>query len=175
RERVAVVMNGVDGCLFQPRDRLEARRALGLSAHTKLALYVGNLKPEKGPLDLARAWPIVARHLPDAELAIVGAGPLRDDVAASIGQGATLVGAQPLDRIPQWMAACDVLVLPSHVEGTPNVVLEALASGRRVVASAVGGVPDLITSPTLGVLVPPRDPDALADALMTALHAPYDP
>jgi len=73
-----------------------------------------------------------------------------------------------------WMAAADLVVLPSHVEGTPNVVLEALASGRRVVASAVGGVPDLITSKTLGALVPASDPEALADALVLALRQPYD-
>jgi glycosyltransferase involved in cell wall biosynthesis len=73
------------------------------------------------------------------------------------------------------MAACDVLVLPSHVEGTPNVVLEALASGRRVVGSRVGGVPDLLTSPALGTLVPPHDVDALADALVIALRHRYEP
>jgi glycosyltransferase involved in cell wall biosynthesis len=77
--------------------------------------------------------------------------------------------------IPSWLAACDVLVLPSHVEGTPNVVLEALACGRRVVASAVGGVPDLITSATLGTLVPARDPAQLATALTQALRTPYAP
>ena len=73
------------------------------------------------------------------------------------------------------MAACDVLTLPSHAEGTPNVVLEALACGRRVVASSVGGIPDLITSDALGALVPPRDPKALAVALAHALATPYDP
>jgi len=83
------------------------------------------------------------------------------------------VGPQPLGAIPTWMAACDLLVLPSHAEGTPNVVLEALACGRRVVASAVGGIPDLITSATLGTLVPPHQPDALATALTQALRTPY--
>jgi glycosyltransferase involved in cell wall biosynthesis len=73
------------------------------------------------------------------------------------------------------MAACDVLVLPSHAEGTPNVVLEALACGRRVVATDVGGIPDLITNATLGQLVPPHDPKALAVALAHALQTPYDP
>jgi glycosyltransferase involved in cell wall biosynthesis len=72
------------------------------------------------------------------------------------------------------MAACDVLVLPSHVEGTPNVVLEALACGRRVVASAVGGVPDLLTSDALGAMVPARQPDLLAAALTQALRTSYD-
>ena len=171
RERVVVVMNGVDGDLFKPRDRAAARAELGLPAGP-LALYVGNLKPEKGVLELARAWQTVTRELPDATLAIVGGGPLAGELG---GERVKLVGPQPLDRVPVWMAACDVLVLPSHVEGTPNVVLEALASGRRVVASAVGGVPDLITHPMLGALVPPRDPDALAAALVTALRQPYDP
>ncbi len=174
RERVAIVMNGVDGDLFFPRDRAAARAELGLPAGP-LAIYVGNLKPEKGVLDLARAWPAVAREVPDATLAIVGGGPLRGELDAMAVPGVRLVGPQPLDRVPQWLAACDVLALPSHVEGTPNVVLEALASGRRVVASAVGGVPDLIVSPALGALVPPRDPDALARALIAALRTPYDP
>jgi len=66
-------------------------------------------------------------------------------------------------------------VLPSWNEGTPNVVLEALACGRRVVATAVGGTPDVVTSETAGVLVPARNPDALARALGAALAQPYDP
>jgi glycosyltransferase involved in cell wall biosynthesis len=175
RDRVAVVMNGVDSTLFYPRDRAAAREELGLPAHARIALYVGNLKPEKGVSELARAWPTVARHLPEAELVVVGGGPLADDVRTCAGERARLVGPQPLERVPLWMAACDVLVLPSHSEGTPNVALEALASGRRIVATAVGGTPDLITSPVLGALVPPKHVEALADALVIALRTPYDP
>jgi glycosyltransferase involved in cell wall biosynthesis len=171
RERVAVVMNGVDGELFKPRDRAAARKELGLGGGPLVA-YIGNLKPEKGVMDLAAAWDIVQRHAPDATLVMIGGGPLRGELE---GRGGKLAGPQPLERVPLWMAAADVVVLPSHVEGTPNVVLEALASGRRVVASAVGGVPDLITSKTLGALVPPKDPEALADALVQALREPYDP
>jgi glycosyltransferase involved in cell wall biosynthesis len=174
RDRITVVMNGVDGELFHPGDRAAARRQLGLPAGP-LALYVGNLKTEKGVLDLAAAWRQVSRELPDASLAIVGGGPLRSALEAVVPPGATLHGAVPLTDVPTWMAACDVLVLPSHVEGTPNVVLEALASGRRVVATSVGGVPDLITSPTLGQLVPPHDPEALARGLTDALRTPYAP
>jgi glycosyltransferase involved in cell wall biosynthesis len=173
RERVAIVMNGVDGELFQPRDRAAARAELGLGTGP-LAVYVGNLKPEKGVIDLANAWASVQRHMPDAKLAIVGGGPLREEVERIVGDRAMLVGPQPHERVTTWMAACDVLVLPSHTEGTPNVVLEALASGRRVVATSVGGVPDLITDGKLGTLVPAKDPDALADALVLALRQPYD-
>ena len=174
RDRIALVMNGVDSTLFHVRDRAAARRELGLPAGP-LALYVGNLKPEKGVLDLAQAWDRVAREIPDARLVFVGGGPMRTALEAALPPRATLVGAQPLEAVPTWMAACDVLVLPSHIEGMPNAVLEALASGRRVVASAVGGVPDLITSDTLGALVPPRTPEALAAALTQALRTSYAP
>ncbi len=170
RDKISIVMNGVDAALFKPRDRATARAELGVVAGP-LAVYVGNLKPEKGVRELVAAWPSVMRGVPNATLAIVGGGPLAGELG---GEGVRMIGAQPLDRVPAWMAAADVIVLPSHVEGTPNVVLEALASGRRVVASRVGGTPDLITSDALGTLVPPRDPDALAAALVTALRTPYD-
>ena len=176
RDKIAIVMNGVDGELFKPRDRAAARRELGLPAGP-LALYVGNLKPEKGVLDLGKAWPHVLRHVPDATLLVVGDGPLKGELEAmtkSLGERVRLIPRQPLEQVPAYMAAADVLVLPSHSEGTPNVVLEALASGRRVVATRVGGVPDLITNPKLGSLVPPHEPESLADALMIALREPYD-
>lgn len=174
REHIAIVMNGVDAALFQPGDRAGARRALGLPADRPLALYVGNLKVEKGVLDLAAAW---AQVPGDALLAIVGGGPAQAALAQAVGAlpGVRLAGARPLAEIPTWMAACDVLVLPSHAEGTPNVVLEALACGRRVVATAVGGIPDLITSDVLGQLVPAHDPKSLAVALAHALGTAYDP
>jgi teichuronic acid biosynthesis glycosyltransferase TuaC len=177
RDRVTVVMNGVDAELFRPRDRAAARAALGLPGGP-LALYVGNLKVEKGVLDLAAAWAKVKVNVPRGRLAILGGGPAKaalEAAVAPLGDRVTLVGPQPLAAVPGWLAACDVLVLPSHAEGTPNVVLEALASGRRVVATAVGGVPDLLASPELGELVPAHDPAALATALGRALDRPYDP
>jgi glycosyltransferase involved in cell wall biosynthesis len=176
RERVRIVMNGVDGDLFKPGDRAAARAELGLGTGP-LAVYVGNLKPEKGVLDLGRAWAKVLEQVPDATLLFVGDGPLEGELATMTkahGARVRLIPRQPLERVPLYMAAADILCLPSHSEGTPNVVLEALASGRRVVATSVGGVPDLITEKTLGELVPSKDPDALAAALARALREPYD-
>jgi glycosyltransferase involved in cell wall biosynthesis len=109
---------------------------------------------------------------------VVGGGPAKgalEEAVAGHGGRVRLAGPQPLESIPRWLAACDVLVLPSHAEGTPNVILEALACGRRVVATAVGGVPDLVTCDELGALVPPRDPGALGAAIARALETPYDP
>ncbi|HTL31491.1 MAG TPA: glycosyltransferase family 4 protein [Kofleriaceae bacterium] len=177
-DRVKVVLNGVDADLFHPGDRAAARAQLDLPADKPIAIYVGNLKPEKGVVDLGKAWAGVLAHVPDATLLVIGDGPLEGEleaVTAKHGERVRLIPRQPLERIPLYMAAADILVLPSHFEGTPNVVLEALASGRRVVATAVGGVPDLITDPALGTLVPAGDPDALGHAIAAALRSPYDP
>ena len=95
-------------------------------------------------------------------------------LASELGVDVSFVGAKPHDEIPRWMAACDVFVLPSWNEGTPNVGLEALACGRRGVATRVGGTPDVITCDALGVLVPPKDPAALAVAIEGALSSDYD-
>ena len=181
RDSISIVMNGVDASLFHPRDRAAARRALGLPEGRPIALYVGNLKAEKGVLDLATAWADVLGNPPAASsplLIFVGGGPAKGELEQAtqrLGDGVRVVGPQPLASVPTWLAACDVLVLPSHAEGTPNVVLEALACGRRVVATNVGGIPDLITSDVLGALVPARDPKALAVALAHALATPYVP
>jgi len=81
---------------------------------------------------------------------------------------------RPIEEIPLWLAGSQALVLPSWNEGTPNVILEAFACGRPVVATRVGGVPDLVTSDLLGQMVPPRDADAMAQALGRAADADAD-
>jgi len=177
RERIDLVPNGIDRTKFVPRDRAQARAALGLPTDGKIVLYVGHIKTTKGAFDVVRAFASIASRKPDARLVLVGGGPELEacrEEARRLSPSITLVGAEPHDRIPLWLAACDLLTLPSWNEGMPNVVLEALASGRRVVASRVGGIPDVVTE-ELGVLVPPRDVNALASALETALATDYDP
>ncbi|AKU98442.1 Glycosyl transferase, group 1 [Labilithrix luteola] len=177
-DRVSVVMNGVDAELFHLRDRGAARRELGLAESARIVLFVGNLKESKGVLDLAAAFERIAGAHPSIHLAIVGGGEAKAALVALAARWpgrVMLAGARPLREVPIWMAACDVLSLPSWAEGTPNVVLEALASGRRVIASAVGGIPDLITAPALGEVVAARDVDALAAALGRAAMLDYDP
>ncbi|WP_438021252.1 glycosyltransferase family 4 protein [Sorangium sp. So ce315] len=178
RDRIDVVMNGVDVSLFRPRSRAESRAALGRSPGSKLLLFVGLLGRDKGVLDLIEAFERLARVHPDLELTLVGTGaeePACRAAAARLGGRLTVTGYLPHHQVSQWLGACDALVLPSLHEGTPNVVLEALASGRRVVATRVGGIPDIVHSPELGELVPPGDKDALADALLRAARHEYDP
>ncbi len=177
RDRIDIVPNGVDRELFRPRDRAEARRALGLSVDVPLVLYVGHVTAEKGAADLIRGFELAGERLRGARLVLVGDGAGLDSCrqqAQELGDQVSFVGAEPHERIATWLAACDLLALPSWNEGMPNVVLEALASGRAVVASRVGGIPDVVAGKP-HVLVPPRDPQALARALETTLAAPYDP
>lgn len=178
RDLVDVVPNGVDTQLFRPRDRREARRSLGVPLDRPIALYVGRVEREKGVLDLIHAFACSATDLGRAELWIVGEGAALQEsreLAWRLGICARFVGARPHDEVPRWLAACDLLVLPSWNEGMPNAVLEALCSGRRVVATSVGGIPDVVTSSKLGALVPPRSATALAVALERELRVSYDP
>jgi glycosyltransferase involved in cell wall biosynthesis len=177
RDRIDIVPNGIDRNSFRPRDRAEARRALSLPSDGPMLLYVGHITKPKGAFDLVSAFRSARPRLRGARLVLVGDGAGLGEcrnLARDCGDAISFVGAQPHDRIPDWLAACNVLALPSWNEGMPNVVLEALASGRRVVATRVGGIPDVLTE-ELGQLVPPRDLTALAAALEAALSTNYDP
>jgi glycosyltransferase involved in cell wall biosynthesis len=170
--RTVTIPNGVDTTIFHPRDKMACRTKLGLPADEKLIVFVGSLTEAKGVNDLLLAFESMARSLADVRLVLVGAGPARDAcqaVACRMNGRVTLAGVQAPEEVAVFLGAADVFVLPSWREGTPNVILEALASGRRVVATAVGGIPDLVTTRTWGEVVRPRDPQALADALRRAL------
>jgi glycosyltransferase involved in cell wall biosynthesis len=175
RERVDVVPNGIAKAVFRPRERSEARRALGLPDDRQIVLYVGHLSREKGAHDLLAAFASLARN-PRALLVLVGDGAgaaACRALAEKLQVPARFVGAQPHETIPVWLAACDVLALPSWDEGMPNVVVEALACGRPVVATRVGGIPDVVRG-ELGTLVAPRDVPALAAALTRTLSQEHD-
>jgi teichuronic acid biosynthesis glycosyltransferase TuaC len=175
-DRIDVVPNGVDRNIFRPADRHEARRALGLPQDVPLVLYLGHLSEQKGAFDLLRAFNARRGRLRGAQLVMVGDGAgavACQALARELGVPASFIGAQPHETIPTFLAACDLLSLPSWNEGMPNVVVEALACGRPVVATSVGGIPDVVTE-GLGALVPPRDPEALGDALVRTLETPHD-
>ena len=176
-DRIDVVPNGVDRQTFKPSDRADARAQLGLTPHGKVVLFVGHLTEPKGAGDLIRAVQLAAGQVVDVSLVMVGDGAGAAScraLASNLGERVVFAGAQPQERIPLWLAACDVLALPSWNEGMPNVVLEALACGRAVVATNVGGIPDVLSGPP-HELVAPRDPGALAQALARALRSDYEP
>ena len=129
------------------------------------ALFVGVLELYKGVDVLAAAWPDVAARVPDAELRIVGKGP-REDLVRGLG---TWKRELPTAEVANELDAATCLVLPSRREGMGRVVVEALCRGRPVVGTNDGGIQDLVRDGENGVLVPPDDPRALADALVRVL------
>lgn len=178
RSKIHLVPNGVDTSLFHPRDRAAMRAKLGLPQGRPLVLFVGRLEPQKGLDELLVAFEEVRAARPDAMLALVGACVLADRVKAlqaAWGSDALHApGPRPLPEVAEWVGACDLFTLPSWNEGTPNVVLEALASGRPAVGTRVGGIPDVLASPDAGILVPARDAKSLARALIEGLARDWD-
>jgi glycosyltransferase involved in cell wall biosynthesis len=178
-ERAIVRHNGVDGTVFTLRDRQAARAALGLDRDRPLIGYVGNLVHEKGPDVLIEAMGALAREPRTApDLVVIGSGALERTLreralALGVADRVRFVGRKTHDELPLWFGALDVLCLPSRREGCPNVVLESLASGRPVVASAVGGLPELLGSDN-GILVPAERPTELQRALSSALSRAWD-
>ncbi len=176
--KIALVANGVDTAVFHVRDKREMRRKLGLPEGAKVVLFVGRLEPQKGIAELLEAWDVVRAEVPGAVLALVGEGVSRPEVDAKVAASAGSIvapGAKPLREVAEWVGACDVFTLPSWMEGTPNVVLEALASGRPAVGSDVGGIPDVLADARSGLVVKARDPRALAGGLIAALRRDWDP
>ncbi len=173
RRPIAVVPNGADHRVFRPRDPREVaaiRAELGVPAEGPVISYVGKLVPRKGVGDLIEAMGRLARTGAGATLLVAGMGEERAGLerrAAELGiaDRVRFVGKVPHDTVPLVMCAGDLFVLPSLSEGLPTVVCEAMACGLPVVATAVDGTPEIVRDGETGLLVPPRDPSALAHAL----------
>ncbi len=175
REKITILHNAVKPFVRPPAEQVEQlRRSLTLSDDEAVILSVGRLSFEKGHADLLRAGAALAAMpgAPRFRIVIVGEGPERDAVRRLASQLAidklvTLAGFQR-DTKPYY-ALATVVAVPSHSEGSPNVVLEAMAAGLPIVANAVGGVPEILEEGITGLMVPARNPDAMAQALMRVL------
>lgn len=174
-ERVHVVRNGVDLRRFRQMSREDARRTLKI-AGSPLLLSVGHLVENKGHALVIDALAEVAKRFPDARLVVVGRGPEYDRLrerAASRGCADRVVlagGADPAAMI-DWYNAADILVLASASEGWANVLLEALACGTPVVATRVGGSPEVLLDERVGRLVDNRDGPSIADSVLRLLSS----
>ena len=172
--RTAVVPNGID---FPPPAvaRGAFRRELGLAGGQPLILSVGRFDVPKDQATLLRAWGRLGPAFPDAVLALVGAGHLEPElraVARAEGLGERVRFVAPRPGLASAYTDADLFVLSSLWEGLPYVLLEAMAFGLPVVATAVDGIPEAVAAGETGLLVPPADPEALAEALARLLAAP---
>ena len=172
---VHVIDMGVDMDRFRPSDRGAARRAHGLPDDVPVILAVGGLNERKNPLRLLQAFRLLQSRHPRARLVFVGAGPQEAALRAGVrleglGDAVILTGALPAAGVAEWMAACDLLALPSRFEPLGVVALEALGSGRPVVATRIGGTAEVVGR--AGVLVDPYDPRSIADGITRVLARP---
>ena len=177
---------GYSPAVFRPRgtpERAALRGQLGVADGARLVVFVGHLVPIKALDVLLKAWALLAgdpASPADTRLVLIGEGAERaalERQARELGVAdrVAFLGPLPQPAVADWIAAADLLCLPSHAEGSPNVIVEALASGTPVVASRVGGIPDLVDDGANGVLVAPGDAAALAAALASALRREWDP
>jgi glycosyltransferase involved in cell wall biosynthesis len=176
--RVDVVQDGVDDKVFRIREPGPVRESLGVDPARRLCVFVGRLEKRKGVFELLDAFERLAPRHPDVDLVLVGDGEDTAKCRAKaepMGARVRLTGNQDMHAVADWLAASTLLTLPSYAEGTPNVVIEALASGRPVVASRVGGIPDMIHDPRMGELHAPEDVSALVAALDSALSRAFEP
>jgi glycosyltransferase involved in cell wall biosynthesis len=174
---IAVIPLGFDLDPFarQPRGTGDFRRSIGVTAEANLVGAVGRLVPIKNIPLLLQATSIARRQDPQFHLVIVGDGELRQELGAqaeALGLADTITFAGWRRDLPNVYADLDVVVISSDNEGTPASLIEAMATGCPVVATKVGGVPDLITDGVTGLLVPPGDPMALADTLLALFREP---
>jgi len=178
-DKIAVIPNGIDLSKFKPLPREKARRILGLQ-DKRIILSVGSLNQNKGFDFLIRAMRILTDY-PRAEqttLTIIGDGPgykplTKLVTSLKLDDRVRLVGSVSHDALYLWYSAADVFCLASGREGLPNVILESLACGTPVVATTVGGIPEIITSDRIGLLTK-RDELSLAETIARAINQSWD-
>jgi len=176
-EKITVIPNAVALPKTEPQNREQTRRQLGLTKGSALILTVGRLNPEKGHDLLLQAAAQALQQYPMARFALAGDGVLRKKLELlaqqlEIADAVLFLGHR--DDIPDLLAAADIFALPSRSEGMPNALLEAMATGLAAIAFEAGGIGEVLRDEETGLLVPPEDPAAFAQALVRLLDNPSE-
>ncbi len=173
--KTKTIMNGIDLRAAPARGPSESRRALAIAEGAPLVGMVARLAPQKGIEDFIRAARLVADAIPSAQFVLAGDGPLREEAAALArepGMKECLHLLGEVEGARDLIAALDVLVVASTSEGSSVVAMEAMSLGKAVVATAVGGVPEVVLDGETGIVVEPRRPEALAEGITSLLKEP---
>ncbi len=175
-DHIEVIRSGIDPRPFDPSYPAgEARREFGIAERSPVIGCVAHFADHKGHRYLIEAAASVAAAIPDVRFLLVGDGELRPQIELQIKElklerHVLLTGFR--NDIPQLLATMDTVVLSSHLEGLGTSLLDAMAMARPVVATRVGGIPEMVEDGVTGRLVPPRDPAALAEALIGLINRP---
>ncbi len=176
-EKVSVLENSVDCHYFMEVSitKAQAKQMLGLSSDVFVFGTIGRLAPTKGLTYLIEAFSKVKQKMPSAHLVLFGDGACRaelEEQASKLSCSDSIHFLGHRDNIEQLIKGMDVFILSSIAEGMPRVILEAMAAGIPCIATEAGGIPEIINTPDVGLLVPPMDENALKDAMITLANAP---
>jgi glycosyltransferase involved in cell wall biosynthesis len=175
KPKLCTILNGVDTdqLLADSQDRHSVKPEFGIPDHHQLVVHVANFTPKKRHEDLIRAARLVIDQEPQVTFLLVGQGPLEPDIRAQVKNlnlAGNVVFAGFRTDAPRLIGAADVFVLPSQFEGLPIAMLEAMALGRPVIASRVGGVPEVISDGVDGLLIDPLSPGQLAEKILAVIN-----
>jgi glycosyltransferase involved in cell wall biosynthesis len=177
-KQLRVIYNGVDAEVFHAGSKLEARRRVNVPQNQQSLLFVGSMKVAKGVHELLDALAQMRAKGSKAHLYLIGTGPdqeLFESHVSALGLSECVhfVGSVPHAGLGDWFRSTDLFVLPSHMEGVPNVIMEAMSCGIAVVATNVGGVAEVF-EPFCGELVPAKNTQALRTAIEANLNRQFD-
>ena len=172
---ISVIPNGCDPTKFENLSKRDLRDKLKIKEDEKVMIFVGRLHPIKGLQYLIEAMKIIYKKYPKSRLLIVGDREDRNNLEnlvkkLNLNKYVTFIGMVPNEAVPEYMVAADVFVLPSLSEGFPTVIVEAMASGIPIVATKVGGVPEIIKDGENGFLVEPMNSEEIAEKVLLLLN-----
>jgi glycosyltransferase involved in cell wall biosynthesis len=175
-EKVINIGNSIDLDYFSSTiDKQIARRKFGIPENSFVFGTAGRLAPTKGLRYLIRAFAQIKKRLGNVELLIAGTGELKDRLekrAAKLGCNSSVHFLGHVDNMPEFYSAVDVFVLPSVAEGLPKVIIEAMAAGILCIATNAGGIPEILGNGPCGLIIPLKNQNALADAMLKAANMP---
>jgi glycosyltransferase involved in cell wall biosynthesis len=175
KHTVDVIYNGCNVDTFHYIDKIMARKKLTLPLDRKIFLFVGHIITSKGILELIKAFHHLKKEQSSTFLIMIGYGDAvvkieKEIKIRNLTESVLLPGYIPQNKLHLWINASDIFVLPSYQEGLPNVVLEAMACRKPVIATRVGGIPEVVFDGVTGILVEPRNLFQLAQAMETRLQ-----
>lgn len=185
-DKISILPPGVDLKRFKPMDKQTAKKTVGIPCGNKNIVFAGRIEPLKGIDTMLQAMSLIQKRYPKAVenccMAIIGGDPWADDLdeemlrlqalreELNIHDLVTFLGAKDQETLPNYFAAAEMVIMPSHYESFGMVALEAMAMGTPVIASEVGGLAHLVKDGLTGFHVPSRDPEALAERIFTLLE-----
>ena len=175
RNIISVIPNGIDVETFKLQNKTSSRNALQLSQDKIIILNVSSMSPVKGQKYLIESIPEIVNKFKNIQFVFVGDGEVRDELESlvntlGLAPYVLFAGVQKATQIPHWLNSADIFVLPSISEGNPNALLEAMACGLPVIATAVGGIPEMMEDGREGLLSPPKSSSSLAKNIIALVR-----